>query len=297
MRFAVRDHQNKSVPFSKALSEHTLVRLGEWAELFLIDLDLPHPLYRSLIDRYSRWDAKVIVYPHGAMPTLNYDGLSEPDPRVDVQIVPAPGHVEVMRAYGLERRLEVCGFPWPQLPFCYYLGEPRILFAPHHPCGSGWLGETERRQNAEVFAALLEIPGEKVVRHVGTLAQNGLEYVEGVEYIQGDLSLTWADIDRADAVVSAYGTFSYMAVARGTPTAVYGQDIRPYEGEGTPSYVRNWELYRDIYRYPWDIADLGLEGALDASRTEATEWREKFIGAPFDPAKFCAIAEEVLCPS
>lgn len=291
---AVRDHQGKSTPYARALAQHgwDVRPIGQPADVFLTDLDVVRGGYRYLIDGYRDAGAKIVMYPHGANVLTIWDGLDEPYP-VDLCVTIGEGHKAVMEAYG---------YPFPVLAAGWALCEQRkfrqtegrrILFAPTHPLGSGFLSDRDKKANADTFGALLS-QGRVTVRHVGTLEQNGLwldgeckyEHVDMNLCVSDQLVSTLAMIDDADVVVTSPGTFLHLAVARGCPVVAF-QQIEPGtdpEGpEETVFPVASWDRYRELMTYPHDLADpLAVQ---TACMFEAQGWRERFVGQRLNAAR------------
>ena len=84
---------------------------------------------------------------------------------------------------------------------------------------------------------------------------------DGVTFVDGRKSPQTAEMDVADVVVAADGTFPTIAVARGVPTVIYGQGVMALgvPGETRCSAPERPELYWDYTRYPFDVADGDLE--------------------------------------
>jgi hypothetical protein len=134
------------------------------------------------------------------------------------------------------------------------------------------------------------------VRHVGTIEQNGLGKADGVTFVDGRTSPQFAEIDIADVVVAGDGTFPTLAIARGVPTVMYSQLTAAL---GLPGEVmkplKRLSLYSDYCRYPYDAADGSLEDIIrEAARTEATEWKHRFVGERFDPLAFVSLLERIV---
>ncbi|MFL5883896.1 MAG: methyltransferase domain-containing protein [Thermoleophilaceae bacterium] len=302
MRVAIRDHQGKAAPYALALTAagHEVVPVTEPADVLLIDHDVPAPGYLPVIESQAAAGAKIFLYPHGAYPILSWDGIHPVSDLVHGNFVIGEGHAEVMRRYEYPHPLHVAGWPYGEvLPFQPCADARRILFAPSHPSGDGYMPEVERELNRLVFDELLSLGVELTVRHIGTLEQNGLERVEGVRYSEGRMVNAFEEIDASQAVVSCVGTFPYLAVARGKPTVFYGQDVRPNDdgdlrAEREPRYALHWDRYRDYMRFPFDAAD-GPIGELisEAAADEGPirEWKRLFIGDPFDPNGFVQVLE------
>lgn len=299
--FTVKDHGGKAMRFAIALHQagHRLVETGP-ADLFLIDLDPPIFGYRELIDRHKAMGAKVLLYPHGAAPALEYDGLFEPSEAVDGRLVIAPGYSEFLRRIEYHAPAPAIGWSLCDLrPFRPRRDVRRVLFAPLHPSGYGTLADEYRQANEETYARLLEGPWDLTVRHLGSLEQNGLWPADGVKYVQGAMDNAHGEIDAADAVVAGEGTFPSLAVARGVPTVIYAQTLPATYGTPGEQTVplRRPERYRDYVRYPFDVADGPLDEVLHATaRSEApiADWKRRFIGEPFDPQRFVALMERMV---
>jgi hypothetical protein len=172
------------------------------------------------------------------------------------------------------------------------------VFAPTHPNADGSMAEPNRRRNTEVFEQLLPGPWRLTVRHIGTLEENGLRKAEGVEFVNGRLHAETAEIDVADAVVAADGTFPALAVARGVPTVVYGQAAGSSIGLPGEKLVapRRGHRYLEYIRYPFDVADGPLEETLAtaaASEAPIADWKRRFIGKAFDERAFVALIERI----
>ena len=96
------------------------------------------------------------------------------------------------------------------------------------------------------------------------------------------------EIDAADAVVAADGTFPSLAIARGVPTVIYGQPepphVRPAGRAAAPAPAHR-PLRWTYIRYPFDVEDGPLDEVLHAAaRSEApiADWKRRFVGAPLD---------------
>ena len=295
---AFQHHLCAGLPYARALEAagHPIVPYG--GDAFLIDLDLPS--YRPTIDTHRRAGSRVFLYPHGVGVMYYYDGIEAPYAHTDGMFVIAPGFAEVYRRIGYPHPTYVIGWPYCDIaPFRAHPAPRRVLFAPMHPLENGYLSDWQQELNREVFAALHAVPGiELTVRHLHALEQNGLEREPGVEYVQGKPDNSYADIDRADVVV-ACETYAFLAIARGAPTIMFGQHVRPSNGEhpGERVYVKGWDAWRDYVRYPWDMRDApaaDLVAAAAASDEPIRVWKERFIGEPLDPARFSAQLERAL---
>jgi hypothetical protein len=291
MRFAARDHLDKSAPYVRALvaAGHEQVPLGAAAEVLLIDLDAPEMGFRDTIAAYRKIGAAVVMYPHGAgqMP-LHWDAMWEPVEDIDLTLVIAPGYAEFLRRIEYPCPVAVSGWAYTGIaPFRPARDVRRVLFAPTHPSGRGTLSDPQREVNVRSFEQLLDGPWELTVRHIGTIEQNGLWAAPGVRFVQGGMDQSHAEIDEADVVVAGEGTFPALAIARGTPTVLCGQLDRPLYGRPgeEPSELWRADRYAEYVRYPFDLEDGPADEILHAAaRSEApvAEFKRRFIGDPLD---------------
>jgi hypothetical protein len=302
VRVVIRDHFGKGVPFARALvhAGHQLVAIDERADLLLIDLDDPNYGYRQVIDAHKAAGATVLLYPHGAQPMIGYDGMHDAYDAVDGNLVIGSGHAEVMRRFEYPAPVHVAGWSLcAPAPFRPTRDVRRVLYAPTHPSGHGTLADLERELNARHYEALLAGPWELTVRHIGTLEQNGLWEADGVGYSRGDYRIATDDIDDADVVVAAPGTFPALTVARGTPMVTYGQGLAPSYGRaGEPVYtLRHLDRYADHMRYPFDAGDGPLDEVLHAaalSDAPIADWKRRFIGEPMNDRATAELIERIV---
>lgn len=302
MRFVLHDHQGKGARLGRELRAAGWKEVpGGAADLLLIDHDVPG-FHRQVIEAHRANGAKVVLYPHGAMPIVSWDGIFEPSGLVDLTLTPADGQAVVLHRYGYPGPVAVAGWSYCDLrPFqpVRREGPVKVLFAPFHPTNEG-LHAPAKDANARAFEALLQVPGlTLVVRHGDRqLEHSGLWEVPGVIYHAMDRELGGAleDIARADLVVAS-GTPGYLAVALGKPTVFFGQEVHPWDTvNGEVKYAQHWEAYRDLVRFPFALDD-GPAGEVlaEAGRTDAgvRGWRETFIGEPLDGTRFVRLMEQV----
>lgn len=239
-----------------------------------------------LIEQAAQVGAKVYVYPHGAHPICYYDGIAEPHPATTALLVHGPGNKQLQESFGHERPvIDIGWFYCEQRPF-----EPtevrNVLFAPVHPWADGiTMLEADRERNREAYRKVLGLGVPVTVRYLGELAANGLWEAAGVTFEQGVADNSTASIDRHDLIVSDNATFSYMAVARGKPVVMYGQDHIPVSDDGTQQ-VKNWGTYKDWIRYPVDLHDGPIDElarSAAAGHPEVPAWKDLWIGDPLTP--------------
>jgi hypothetical protein len=246
---------------------------------------------RKDVEKHLRAGRPVFLYPHAARPMVPYDGIYPVCEQIRGAFVIGHGHVEVMRRFG---------FPLPTWPvgwtFCRIKpftpkSVKTILFAPIHPNSNGWQPEESIQANVQAFQELLKLKRVTIlVRYLHKLSQNGLWVERGVRYMQGRPDGSHHEIDWADLTV-AHQTHAYIAIARGKPTIMLGDRLCPSSGNLPENFqhVAHWEAYRDYLAYPYDVADGDLAAQIaEASFTDAKirEWKERFIGQPFDGEAF-----------
>lgn len=291
MKIAVSDHQNKARHLIAALQEagHEILPRDKPADALLIDFDGPTGHYGRTIEMQYSYGAVIFVYSHGAAPMVAYDGIWQPSDKVSAYLAQAPGQKLVMETYGYPHPIHVIGWHYCKpRPFQPVEQVKRVLFGPWHPHANDYLHPERRNANQRVYNTLLEQAYDLTVRHIRPLYANGLDEVEGVKYVRGYTDNTLEDIDAADLVV-AEGTLAYLAIARGKPVIMFGQNVQPLDGyhDDMIGYVDNWDSYADLMRYPYDYDDGDFGELVDrARRFEPLKWKERFIGQPLDAEWF-----------
>ncbi len=308
MRFAIWDHCGKAAHLHQTLVARGHVPAPSLADadVFLVDCDWrwahPRP---EFIQAAHDAGAKVVLYPHGGLPTVFvYDGLTEPNPLVDLRLEHGPGSVEAAQEAGVsELRQEVTGWLYsPTKPFTQVTTPTRILFAPQHPNM-----ETLAQQNGHdpapavnqrVFKQLLGLSLPFTVSTVGPAYRNGVWPHPAVTVeenptmsLQNSLDL----INRHDLVIAA-GTMAALAVSQGKPVVMLGQGNHADYVDGRYQEPRNTDLYDRLLRYPLDCGDGDLADtvALACIGTEQTaEWRSLFV-ADDGAARAVALVEELV---
>lgn len=294
MRITFRDRDGKGGRFAAALTAagHDLVDDG--GEVLLIDADVPLPPYSDLCDSHD----KVVLYPHGAGSDQNaIDGQWPIHPHTIARLVIGTGQLDMIRATGYPVPSTAIGWAFCDLrPF-----RPRpvqtVLFAPTHPMSDGWMAPGTREANVRVFDLLQRLPVRVVVRFVGSLEAAGLERSPDSEYQDPsyDLDDAVTAVDAADLVLGGGGTLPNLAVARGTPTVMFGH-CRPDDHQnGSPDLrpALAWEKYKDDCKFPLNADEAATPGELmdlmqRASTTDAdiAAWRARFVGEAMDPWTF-----------
>jgi len=315
-KFVVKPHQNKEAAYVRALAgkyqvvDYRKVRSYKDLLFGLFDNDIGHRQYH--LARLHRAGAKTFVYPHTARPMLYWDWGHEPWPYTSCLFAQGVGHEMVLRRYGYELPVEVTGWTYSEIkPFKPVKKVENVLFGPIHPCGVGlaWLSKIDLDYNRRVHAALVgwcrDNGAHLTVRYIHELANNGIEPEKDVTYVRGKKEQTdsFKQIESADLVVG-HQTFAYLAVALGKPTLMFGEDTPPRDGinDKTLVFVRSWEKYADLMIYPLDaLSGNGSMTSLGQLIETATttdipiaQWRERFIGKPFEPGYFVERLESYL---
>lgn len=307
MKFFFYNHQHKADPLIEALQKKGWKQTGPaQAKVIFTDVDfgpmLPH------LKVHHRAGKKIFTYPHAACPNLFVDmadGKGEPFNHLSAQFVTAPGHKEILERIEYPKPVEVIG--WYLCPMKAFEPRPEarnILFAPIHPNTDGSLSDVDKTLNANTFRRLLPLAESGqihlTVRYLRKLEQNGLWIVDYVDYIEGKPDQSYKEIDEADVVISRH-TFAYLAIARGVPTIMIGEDVTPRFGsplKGNFQYAKSFEKYKDLLMYPFDILGemdtAALLRRVVHSDVEIMDWRRRMIGEPFDAAKFVKLVEKYL---
>lgn len=306
MKFYFYQHQNKSAALIDALRRAGWVSTGP-AQAKVIFTDTDHgPMYAPLKQYHQRGKA-VFLYPHAARPNLfvdmteGYNGFKH----LSAHFVTAKGHREILQRIDYPHPIEVIGwYLCPILPFQPREDFRKVLFAPIHPNSDGSLSDIDKTLNANTFRRLLPLAEsgaiDLTVRYLRGLGSNGLWPVDYVHYIQGKPDQSYQDIDAADVVIS-HQTFAYIAIARGKPTLMMGENITPRFSspvKGKWQSAKSFEKYREILQYPLDILaesdTLALLRKSVRSDAEIVDWKKRMIGNPFNPNEFVTKVKKYL---
>jgi hypothetical protein len=139
------------------------------------------------------------------------------------------------------------------------------------------------------------------VRYLAPFDGNGISKYDHpyIEYLEGSAGPDTRQIDQSDLVVG-HQTFAMLAVARGVPTVMMGEDICPHVEYRNGGFIEapHWDEYKYLLMYPLDI--LAVDHPLDliqramATDYDILDWRDRMIGKPFDPGLFVSIVESYL---
>lgn len=302
MKYLIFNHQNKAADYIDALNASYEMVEGDYPGVDFVFTDNDVRGRRSHLRRLRSAGATCFfVYPHAAGPNLVND-INTPWRYTTACFVATEGHAEIMRRYGYPRPIHAVGWHLCKIRKFHPKRKPyQVLFAPIHPrCALD-----DKKLNRATFEKLRPLAEagriELTVRHIDKLEKCGLQRVEHeqISYHDGKLEPSTWHIDRADVVVG-HQTFAYLAVARGIPTVMMGEDMPPHlVPKGKPVvYVNHWDDYVDLMSYPLDIMKHKntyalLERAAQGSmKVEA--WKERMIGEPFDGDKLLEIVADYL---
>lgn len=300
MKFALREHQHKSDRILGALlQKHDRVKAIKKADFFVTEWVWHNEGFDPACIEAQRLGKLVFLYPHSARPGL-YD-FHEEHFEVAAHFVYSPGHAEVLRRCNYPYPIETIGWPLCDIRPFATSKHHNVLFAPIHPNANGWLNEADKNLNRRTLQTLIDIEVNVRVRHVQSLENNGLEHFKTCEYKQGDPDGCIEDIEWADVIIGAY-TFGHMSIALGKPTILIGDYYTPRQGQSIKltRQALHWENWREYARYPYnfetvmDKPEAAYSLIKHASTVEATDWKERFIGKPFDDEGFINKLEKYL---
>jgi hypothetical protein len=310
--FYLFDHQHKGRCYADALIRAGYRQTPKIDDPELVCAFFDHDLgaggngLRSGMEFLCQHNIPVLMYPHSARPMVQWDGMYPVWPHTSALITIGSGHRQVMESFGYPLPVEVCGWTLcDQVPFKIIpVGDHpiEVLFGPIHPNANGWLHPLDKGMNALVYRCLLETPGiHLTVRHIKRLDISGLWLAAGVKYIMANPNGSTVEMDATDVVVG-YETFAYLAVARGKPLLMFGDQLIPHSGNLPTKmhWAKNFDNYREIWRYPisFDMAHGGkfirqqIERAM--SQDVGCAWRKKFIGKQLDPVKFVKTVQKYI---
>ena len=295
----VINHQHKADAYIQALAnagyEFTERDNVQGVMFYLVDGDWRTPMMENAHSR----NIPVFLYPHAARPMVIYDGCVEPQP-VRAMFTQAPGGKQLMEKIAYPYPVEVTGWAYSEIrPFHPVTEVKRILFAPIHPNGTGYLNRIDKDLTYfRLNQYCRETGAELSIRVIGNPKDSGLGDVPPELIHRGKKNNSTADMLTAD-VVAAHQTFAYMAVALGIPTVMIGEDIPPRSGnsEAGFSYVKHWDEYKELLMFPLDLlngepAEIIAKAA--AGSPEVEDWKTRLIGKSFDGPAFVRTLESYL---
>lgn len=307
--FYLKEHQHKGAEFVIALimGKYWRTRRRMSADFIFFDHDIgAHGIgWRPGLEQAHEAGKPVFFYPHSARPNVMAD-THPPWPYARAMFTIGEGHKEVLQALNYPCPIEVCGWTYSEIrPFKPVKphGEVKVLFAPIHPNNNGYLGDEDKQLNARVLRLLMDTPNIDItVRHIKDLEHNGLWYEDSVKFVNGQPDGTTKEIEEADVIIGSY-TLAYISVALGKPLIMMAEQMRPHVGNtsGQIYYSGNWEKYREIMRYPFEVEDCfdgtdlsDMMAAVMKGDKAVENWKERFIGQPFEYQKFVKQVERYL---
>ena len=307
--FYLKEHQHKGIEYVVAL-----IMGGHWrthrrmsADMIFFDHDIgPHGVgWRTGLEQAYEAGKPTFIYPHSSRPNVMQD--THPSwPHTRALFTIGEGHKEVLKIINYPCPIEVTGWTYsgirkfePVKPD----GNIKVLFAPIHPNRNGFLDDIDKKCNSDAFEILMDTPNIDItVRHIQPLENNGLWLEDSVRYVDGRPDGSTKEIEEADVIVGSY-TLAYISVALGKPLIMMAEQMRPHSGnmKGMVRYSENWEKYRELMRYPFEIEDctdgsdfLEMADMVMAGQPSVENWKERFIGKPFDPHYFVSRVEAYL---
>ena len=289
MRFLIKPHQNKEVAYRQALLDAGHEESRD-ADVVLIDFEIPHPPYQWWVDYANNTGAALVAYPPGFALVGEHQLTREPH-KCAAAFVHGPGQKHLRELYEYPNPVHAVGYPGRHNPLV--AREPRVVvFAPHHPLGSGWMPTEARRHNTHAFRMLLKEDFDLTVRMIGNYEQNGIWHEDGVRYVQGRMDGT---IEPCDVAVAG-GTYAANCLAAGRPVVMYNQSREwTVELEGqTSRKVFGWTRHAEFTHYPYDLEPgVVAEAAANPDPPEVREWMARFMPS-FEPTRFVRLVEEAV---
>ena len=292
-------HQHKGDMLVEALKQNGWKQTQNMhlsrASFFDIDVDNRVEMINTLV----KLGQKVFIYPHGARPQVAYMWKQmRPHPKVTAYVCPTVGHAELLKTMDYPHRFVIPGW-WltPVVPFQALEGKPKkVLFAPLHPNGNGWLSNLDRNLNAMTLQNILKaqerLKFQLTIRHIHSLAENGLpnEPFGGIRYIRGSTQGDEIPQIRSHDLIVAHQTFGYKSVALGKPTVFMSEHLCPRAGTSpeTFEFINEdyWFRHKHLYMFPFDInhhvippAQVMIDACSPMAEEKIADWRERFIGS------------------
>lgn len=309
-RFWMHEHMHKGRRYRIALQKrgYKLTENINKADFVFLDHDVNATGAGRRQQVYIAYERNIplFLYPHSSRPNIMYD-IWRPWEFTKASFTIARGHKQVLKKIGYKTPVEITGWTYtPIKPFSGRLPEHRkirVLFAPIHPLGSGYLPQIDTDLNFRVFKTLLKIPDiEITARYLGRLEENKLFRSGKVKWIHGLPDGSTHDMENADVIIGSY-TYAYMAVALGKPLVMMGEWVRPHAGNHLwAGWGEQWEKYKDYLKYPYNIEETlenpqkTMENIIAAIQPckNVDRWKKRFIGKPFDPNYFVDRVEKYL---
>jgi len=307
--FYIHEHLHKGKTYREALEQrgYKRVKYVRDSGFVLLDHDVNAQgagRRAQVVQAYAR-KIPLFIYPHSSRPNVMYD-IWRPWKHTKASFVIAEGHAEVLRRIDYPCPIEIVGWTYTDIkPFVPSkpIGKIKVLFAPLHPLGDGFLHEIDREINFKTYKMLLGMEDiDLTVRYINTLERNKIWDSPNATMIRGKPDGTFAEIEEADIIISAY-THAYMAVALGKPLIMMGERTLPHAGNSIwTAWSEQWEKYKTYMEYPFNIEDVvgepkkALKMIYEAMRKNANveQWKKIFIGEAFDPNYFVTTLETYL---
>jgi hypothetical protein len=290
--YYLRTHQHKGRIIRQVLKSCGWLSNGNNPDIAFFDRDYilhndGNP--KKKVQEFHKRGAKIVLYPHSALPPWWYDELVPLYDGVHTILVIGENQKKVMKIIAPEARVYVMGWCWSRQEKFTPCEKPKnILFAPIHGSGNNLRPEA-REANRKIFESLLSLyPEINInVRYIGNLELQGLWKDRRVDWSSGRPDGRYHQIDRADLVI-AEGTYMYLSVARGKPTIGINQHL-PIRANRKPETFtpKNWDSYAHLLAYPINFGDAPLMELMKyAGVNEQSEWRNLLIGDNINYTEF-----------
>jgi len=316
MRFYIREHQHKAKAYIDALKTagYRQKRRPLGVDFAIVDYEIAGvfngcgPRLSPVTKKANALDIPLFVYPHSVRPNVPYDLTNDYYDKIHALFTIARGHKEVLKRLGYPNPIEVAGWSYTDIkPFRQHKPKDkiRVLFAPIHPVGNGYLPDIDKELNAKTYRLLLGLMDkiDLTVRHIQSLEYNGLWEDERVNFIIGRMDGSTRQINNTDVVIAAF-TFAHMTVALGQPLVMVGEGVRPHNTprkSGEMIWGIRWDEYKDYMAFPHNVEDCEVSGDLLGMIKKAMngskgveDWKNRFIGEPFDGRRFVKTLESYL---
>lgn len=272
------------------------------ADFLLYDVERPnrHESYREYLANHCGF-----IYPHAPYSSyFHWDGIYSPLP-VECNFVVAPGAKRALESIHYPYRVEVAGFSHcTTKPFVPTSGRKALLIVPRPMNGGRYVCEELHTGLRNVFSFLMLHAGEFeqiTVQHTPDHWEKlGLPPYGKFEYTTNDprhetypAQYITDLVDQHD-LVFGIGTAAYIALARGKPTIMWGNDLTPRTSSHLAQHAEN---YMNDLRYPLDFEKMSLDEIMEATQTESpavTRWKAENIGDNFHADKVLQIVNESL---
>lgn len=302
--FFIFENKDAGKAYLDALRSADYGQVGELQDADFIIYDVERPNRRETYSTFLESHCG-FIYPHTPYSSyFHWDGIYSPLP-VECNFVVAPGAKRALEAIGYPYRVEVTGFSHCEIkPFSPTPGKRVLLVVPRPMNGGRYVCRELHTGLWNVYQFLLSHASEFehiTIQHtpdhwekLGLPICDKFEYLENNPRKDSNPSLYITDlIDKYD-LIFGIGTAAYIALARGKPTVMWGNDLTPR----TLSHMAQQPgKYMSYFRYPLDFEKMSFNEILETTQREDPKikhWKADNIGENFNAKKFLEIVKESL---